>query len=53
MDKITLSSETIALIKFSLVYDELNLKGNELLVIKYSCVKAEDKFMLCSAKNCD
>lgn len=45
--------ETTTLIKLTLVYDEPNLEGNELLVIKYNHVKAKDKFMLCYAKNWD
>lgn len=39
MNKITLFYETIRLKKLTLVYDEPNLEGNELLVIKYNHVK--------------
>lgn len=47
VNKITSCYETITLIKLTLVYDEPNLEGNELLVI----TKAKDKFVFCYAKN--
>lgn len=47
MKKITLCYKTVTLITLTLVYDEPDLEGNELLVIKYNCVKS--KTNLCFA----